>query len=388
MKVLSEKKRSRRKTLRYFRWSVKAAFLLLFTLPITYFVVAPPLPVYSLAIGGLNQPPLLTLPYSESVCSLLLVSYDYVGPGAWLICPVGGLQALLTGKVIGPLLLSTLVALFLFLIPIFLLGNVFCGWVCPLGTIIDCFDKAVERFMPKTNMKREKRTERNKEKRTTETSFICPTCPFGRFLANKNATVANGVLVSALVGSAVLRFPVFCSICPIGVLNRGMFHLKSLTSITGKMMPIIVELWAIPVIAVLASLREKRYWCRKICPVGATLNIAGGFSPLFKPTVKPEKCVEKGCPETCEDYHLDYCAVCRQIDQKRCEKVCPQNINLLDKGSLAKCTKCLECYIQCEHDAIEIKLFGTPDAISAFRRLKTKLKQGKKHNSEHASTKS
>jgi ferredoxin-type protein NapH len=379
VRILSEKNRNRRKTLRYFRWSVKAAFLLLFTLPITYFVIAPPLPVYSLAYGGLNQPPLLTLPYSESVCSLLLVSYDYVGPGAWLICPVGGLQALLTGNVYGPLLILTLVALFLFLIPIFLLGNVFCGWVCPLGTIIDVFDKTVQRFMPKTNMKREKRTERNREKRKTQNVFICPTCPFGRFLVNKNTAIANGVLVSALVGSAVFRFPVFCSICPIGISTRGMFHLKSLTSITGKMMPILVELWAIPVIAVLASLREKRYWCRKICPVGATLNLAGSVSPLFKPTVKTEKCVMKGCPETCEDYHMDYCAVCRQIDKKRCEKVCPQDINLLDKGSLANCTKCLECWIECEYNAVEIKLFGMPDAVLAVRRLKNKLKQSKKH---------
>lgn len=375
---MSKKKKNRRKTLRYFRWSVKAAFLFLFVLPIPYFITAPPMPVYSLAFGGLNQPPLITLPYSESVCSLLLVSYDYVGPGAWLICPVGGLQALLTGQVYGPLLLSTLVALFLFLIPIFLLGNLFCGWVCPLGSVIDFFDKAVERFMPKTNMKREERTERNKEKRNKEQGLICPTCLLGRFLANKNATIANGVLVSALIGSFVLRLPVFCSICPIGVINRGMFHLKSLTRITGTMMPIIVELWVIPVVAILASLREKRYFCKKICPVGASLNIAGALSPLFKPTVRAEKCVEKGCPETCEDYHLDYCAVCRQIDQKRCEKVCPQDINLIDKGSLSKCTKCLECYIQCENDAIEIKLFGTPDAVSTLKSLKTKLRRRNK----------
>jgi ferredoxin-type protein NapH len=272
-------------------------------------------------------------------------------------------------------------ALILFLIPIFLLGNVFCSWVCPLGTIIDGFDKGVERFMPKVNMKREERAERNKEKRKAEPSFVCPTCPFGKLLANKNATVANGVLVSALVGSAILRFPIFCSICPIGISTKGMFHLKALTSVTGRMMPIIIELWAIPVIAILASLREKRYWCRKICPVGAALNLAGSLSPFFKPIVKADKCIMKECPKTCEDYHLDYCGVCRQVDQKRCEKVCPQSIDLLDKGSLAKCTKCLECYIQCEHDAVEIKLFGTPAAVLSLRRLKAKLqKQLKKNN--------
>jgi hypothetical protein len=106
------------------------------------------------------------------------------------------------------------------------------------------------------------------------------------------------------------------------------------------------------------------------------LNIAGSFSPLIRPTVKPEKCVMKECPKTCEDYHLDYCGACRQIDQKRCEKVCPQGVNLLDQGSLAKCTKCLECYIQCDHDSISIKPFGTPDAVSSLKRFfKAKLKR-------------
>lgn len=374
---MDKKQGSRRKILRYFRWSVKAAFLLLFTLPIVYFLEAPKLPLYSLFYGGLNQP-LFALPYGQSVCSTLLLSYAYVGPGAWLICPVGGLQALLTGNVGLLLLLPTIVALLLFLIPIFVLGNVFCGWVCPLGTMIDGFDKGVEQFMPKVNMKREERFQRNKEKEAAKQGFVCPTCPFARLLSNKHATVANGVLVSALVGSAIFRFPVFCTICPIGISTRGMFHLKALTSITGKMMPIIIELSAIPVVAILASLREKRYWCRKICPVGATLNIAGSLSPFIRPSVKPEKCVMKECPKTCEDYRLDYCGACRQIDQKRCEKVCPQGINLLDQGSLAKCTKCLECYIQCDHDSISIKPFGTPDAVSSLKRFRAKMKRNPK----------
>lgn len=376
MKGLTKKKGTRKKIIRYFRWSVKLAFLLLFTMPIAYFLSAPPLPVYSYFFGGLNQP-LLTLPYGESVCSVLLFSYDYIGPGAWLICPVGGLQTLLTGRTdFGVhLILPTIIALLVFLIPIFVLGNMFCGWACPVGTIIDSFDRGVERFMPKLNAKREQRLQRNREKEEAKHSFVCPTCPFARLLGNTHATVANSVLVSALVGSAVLRFPIFCTICPIGIATKGMFHLKALTSVTGRMMPIIVELGAIPVIAILASLREKRYWCRKICPVGAILNISGSFSPLIRPTVKPDNCVMKECPKTCEDYHVDYCGACRQIDQKRCEKVCPQGINLLDKGSLARCTKCLECYVQCEHEAIDVRLFDVPDAVLSLKRFKTKLKR-------------
>jgi ferredoxin-type protein NapH len=381
---LDKKRRSRRKTIRYFRWAVKAAFLLFFTLPIAYFVTAPSLPVYSLFNGGLDHAPLVTLPYGQSVCSIFLTSSSVytTGPGAWLTCPVGGLQVLATGRTdFGvQLVLPTIIAILVFLIPIFVLGNMFCGWACPVGTMIDAFDKGVERFMPKLNAKREERYWRSREKNeATQCSAVCPANSFMRLLGNKQGTLANGVLGSALIGSAILRFPVFCTICPIGIATKGMFHLKALTSITGKMMPIILELWAIPVIAILASVREKRYWCRKICPVGAALNLAGTVSPLIKPTVKPEKCVMKECPKTCEDYHLDYCGACRQIDQKRCEKVCPQGIKLLDKESLARCTKCLECYIQCDHDSIEIKLYAKPDAFSTLRSLKAKLKRQPKN---------
>jgi polyferredoxin len=148
-----------------------------------------------------------------------------------------------------------------------------------------------------------------------------------------------------------------------------MFNLKAWTSLTGKMMPIILELWAIPVIAVLASLREKRYWCRKICPVGATLNIAGSVSPFLKPTVKAERCIMKGCPKTCEDYHLDYCGACRQVDAKNCEKVCPQGINIVDGGSLARCTKCFECYIECEKGAVQVECVGKSEAYVALKQF-------------------
>ena len=393
---MGKTKQARRKTIRYFRWSVKAAFLLAFTVPVAYLLGVPSEPVYSLLFGGLNQP-LATLPLGQSPCSMYAFFYGSIGPGAWLVCPVGGLQILLTGRVDAFNLLPMILAFFVFLIPIFLLGNVFCGWACPLGTMIDGFDKSVERFLPKINMKREERSQRDREDIASKqgsqvhnsqfgNSFVCPSCPFGRVLVNKYGVVANGILVTSLVGSAVLRFNVFCTICPIGISTRGLFHLKAVTSITGrlgptgKLMPVIVELWAIPVVAILLSLREKRYWCRKICPVGASLNIAGSFSPLIKPTVKADKCIMKECPKTCEDYKLDYCGACRQIDQKQCEKVCPQGINLLNKGSLAKCTKCLECYIQCEHDSIGIKLFGVPDAVSSLRRFAAKLKRQPKND--------
>jgi polyferredoxin len=68
-----------------------------------------------------------------------------------------------------------------FLLSIFVLGNVFCGWACPVGTIIDSFDKGVERFMPKLNTKREERFQRSIEKsKASHSSAVCPMCPLRR----------------------------------------------------------------------------------------------------------------------------------------------------------------------------------------------------------------
>jgi len=365
------KKGRRRKAIRYFRWSVKAAFLLIFMVPVAYLLGAPSAPVYSYLSDGLNKS-LLMLPVGQSPDAIWLVSFGVSVPGTRVVCPLWAVQTVIAGEVVIADLMPLIVAMLLFLIPIFVLGNMFCGWVCPVGTMIDSFDRVVTKFLPKVDQKRVERSTRNKEmraKRQSQSSnIICPSCPLGK-LSGRYGVVANGVIVSSFVGSAVFKFPIFCSICPIGISTRGVAHLSSTASITGKFLPIIIELWAIPVVAVLTSLREKRFWCKKICPVGALLNVAGAFNPFFKPVVNADKCRIKGCPQDCEDYRLDYCFMCRQMDEKECEKACPVDINLTDQESLARCTKCFECYIACDRDAVEIKLSGMPDASRALARF-------------------
>jgi len=378
-------KSSRKKIIRYFRWSVKAAFLIIFMIPIAYLLGAPSVPVYSYLFDGSNKS-LFMLPLAQSPCLVWLASWGQTIYGNRIVDPIWTLQILLAGGEAFNGILPVIGAMLLFIIPIFVLGNMFCSWVCPTGTVIDSFDRVVEKSLPKVEAKRVERSKRNKEMRAKRqgqlSNPLCPTCPLGR-LSGRYGLVANGVLVSSLIGSAALKFPVFCAVCPIGISTRGASHLASIASITGKFLPVIIELWTIPVVAVVTSLREKRFWCKKVCPVGALLNVAGAFSPLFKPVVRDDKCRMKGCPEDCEDSKLDYCFICRQIDQKQCEKVCPLDINLTDHESLARCTKCLECYMACDSGAIEIKLSGTPDAFPALARLfKRKRKPKGAYNPE------
>jgi polyferredoxin len=287
--------------------------------------------------------------------------------------PFGGLQVLLTGQVEPLLLISTIVTILFFVILIVLLGNVLCSWVCPIGTIIDGFDKSIEKYFPKIEAKRNKRSLQKRKSKHEEpgSQLACLLCPLHQI----NGVLAKGILASAPVGSAVLKFPVFCAVCPIGIVSRGLVHFKSMMPITRTWMVWWIEMLAVPVVAVLLSLREKRYWCKRLCPVGAFLGMVGALNPFIKLRVKDEKCIMKGCPEDCKDSRLDICLFCRLMDDRKCEKVCPVDIDLANHGSLSKCTKCLECYIVCDYDAISIDFWGKPDVIQSITRFYNRIRR-------------
>ena len=106
------------------------------------------------------------------------------------------------------------------------------------------------------------------------------------------------------------------------------------------------------------SLREKRFWCRKLCPVGALIKLVSNLNPFLKP-VKGDNCL---CPP----------------DHKACRKACPQALGPQKRG-IAECTKCFECYVTCKNNNIKIKRFETPNAILSLKRFfKNKLKKPKK----------
>ena len=374
MRDLRANTRQWRKNLRYLRWVSKTIFLLLFIMPVAYLVGAPHVPVYSFLLGGLTLTKTsLVVPITQSVCYIWLTSFGNMNLGQWILCPLGGVQFLLNGEV----KIATVVAILLFIIPIALFGNFFCSWVCPIGTVVDSFDKVVAKFLPKVEAKRSKRSLQRRQSRHDAhqehgKNLVCPSCPVGKITSKRYGGLANGVLASTLVGAAALRLPVFCVVCPIGIATRGMAHLRSMASITGRALPVVLDLLPIPIIAVLISLRERRFWCKKICPVGALLRTAGSLSPFIKLRVEDKKCVMNGCPEDCEDYHLDYCGWCRILDDRKCEKVCPVDINLVDHGSYSRCTKCLECYIVCDYNAVKIDLLDKSKIFRIggfFRRL-------------------
>ncbi len=162
-------------------------------------------------------------------------------------------------------------------------GRVFCGFLCPFGTIQDFLEKVVPQRFQRT----------------------MPRALHERALKLKYVILAI-ILLPALAGSSMSIFPFFE---PFGTV----FFLSS-----------SVALWVIAGGVLVASAIVPRFYCRYACPLGAALAVASTISPFRIRRVE----------------HCDYCKVCEQacptgaidgpaIDFKECVRcnICEIKLN-------------------------------------------------------------
>lgn len=193
--------------------------------------------------------------------------------------PLVGLTAILAGKQWIALVWPAAITLALTV----LLGRFFCGWICPLGTLLD----AAHRLLPK------RRTPAN------------PRWRVAKFF------VLGMVLVAAGLGTQLIGF-----VNPFSILVRGMavavdpwfnrgvtapftwLYRNAPESVTGVSEPIYGFLkthvlpfqqhafvWAAVSFGLLAAvfaleLVERRFWCRNLCPSGALMGLVARFALL------------------------------------------------------------------------------------------------------------
>jgi polyferredoxin len=219
-----------------------------------------------------------------------------------------------------------------------LFGRLFCGYACPVGTILDWFSSLSNIF----KIKQEK---------------------FKKLKALPLAILAVVLVVSIFASSLIM------SLDPISLLTRTFAAGNELFNmayfqVTDVVAPIIKDQfgsngsgfhgggagagsasdaytprplestsWILGLFAFVVALNllGKRFWCRYLCPLGGLLGLLGRV-PLFRRKVDETACI--GC--------------------QKCAKVCSMDA-VTGKGIAtdpANCTLCLECRDECSENAI------------------------------------
>ena len=244
----------------------------------------------------------------------------------FLLCPLGGIEALLASKALVPVTLISLAVVFAFAL---LFGRAWCAWGCPAPRIRGFFKRE-----PKAESVHDAATAPATAQRTCSAAREAKGLAASiRHLARDRRTWALGVV---LVATLIAGIPLFCLVCPIGLTFGTVGSLWHL--IVDKQ----VTLSAIVFPAALAiELVLYRKWCMNLCPVAGLLNVFGQFARLFRPRVDASTCLQasEGRP----------CTVCASV--------CAERINLHAADAavqLGECTRCGECVKHCTSSSIRI----------------------------------
>ena len=221
-----------------------------------------------------------------------------------LLDPLVGLSTVLAGRFFNLATLAWTAGILGFCV---LVPRFFCGYLCPLGTLIDGFDWLIgDRF---------KRFQ------------LSDHAPRGGWVHVKYYLLV-AVLVAALGGVLTSGF-----VSAIPVLTRGFLFTAGRAQLAllkgpGHLHPVDAAFWvsiALFVGVFALSLLGRRFWCRYVCPSGALLSVFNRFRvgerKVDSNCINCNKCIEI-CPFDAiqEDFHTrtDDCTYCQT-----CGGVCP-----------------------------------------------------------------
>lgn len=240
-------------------------------------------------------------PYAAAFSSRVLADKEWLPVEAFLwLDPLVGLSAALAARAWNVALIGAGAVLLLSVV----LPRGFCGYICPLGTLLDVFDFLVA--------KRLRPLHANLNTRWASIRYYV--------LAVVMVSALCGVLLSGFVAAipVLTRGLLFTG----GRLELGMLKHWGMVHPAGVDVRLSVGLFAA---TFLLCLLGRRFWCRILCPSGALLSLFGAVR-LYKRRVSGD-CTRCGkCAENCDfdavnDDFSTRCWECASC--QTCAGVCP-----------------------------------------------------------------
>ena len=197
-----------------------------------------------------------------------------------------------------------------------LMGPIFCGFICPLGLVLD-LNQSIRNLFRRIILHKTKRH---------DASNTVP--PWSRY-----------ALLGILLGFALISgIPLFQALSPINLLVRAlvMGSFFGLIVVGGIMM---LE-WFLP-----------RVWCRALCPLGACYSIIGRKG-IWRVRINPK--------------------TAGQIQCKQCQIRCPMGIRLMTDYTLPgyesishpSCIRCGDCIDICPNTVLGLRFHKFPKDIN------------------------
>ena len=243
---------------------------------------------------------------------------------------------LLSSHVVPTALLLSLITVFFTLV----FGRVFCGWVCPLGTLNDCMG----RLTPKEN-RRKPLGDQLRRLKYYGLVFILVSSLFTlqiAGLADPISLLIRSLAVAVEPAINLMAHTLF------DLLYRA--HIPVVTDVSEAVyaflknyvlafrQPFFYQGAFIGLIfsaILLANLFRRRFWCTALCPLGALLGIITRISPF-------KRVVGKGCTS---------CNLC----VKECRTGAASDVK--GEWKKAECVLCGECQEDCPEDAVRFGFF-------------------------------
>jgi polyferredoxin len=240
------------------------------------------------------------------------------------------------------------------LLPTFVLGRFFCGWICPMGTL----QHLVGSF--KSEAKRgKKRIDSNRYKRWQTVKYVV-------LIAGLVAASFGSMVIGTLDPFSLLVRSIGLALLP--AINFGtralllplehshihaikMFGTMASTALQRTVLDLRqahfnqgIVLGLLLVVILWASMRITRFWCRSICPLGALLGVVSRWSVLglHKDASSCDKC-------------------------GRCLLNCQGGDDPIGGAPWRKseCLMCMNCIGACPHESLEFRFFPKEHEIAS-----------------------